>query len=592
MRADKTNGCSNFTAASPQLLDDDTTTERRRKVRLSAPVKTALLAVGFVASLFAFSLPLAPIAVAQDGGRVGVNPQTVVIESISPASTTSPTTVAPTTTSTTSTTSTTTTTVQLVVPVVTAVVAGSAVVTVPAVSVQPGTGSAITPGQTSMPAITIPSVTPSTVPGTPTNPTDTTIGTAGSSPTTVPGGANANPSTTTTTTTITKPGKTVPTTTVFRGATTAAELRAQVDAALAPIAGISTLITVDGVGAVAEREADVGRIPASTQKIYAGAASLLQIGPDATFLTEVRSSATPANGLLLGDLVVRASGDPSLSASGLTDLAAQVAKTGLKTVSGGLVVDETRYDSLRINPGWKTKFTPGEVGVLSAFSVDGNHRGSASLDPALANLVTFRAALKARGVTVVGGDRTGTLGNGGPVLASRTSAPLKELVAHALKKSDNTYAELLMKEIGARAGNGSTAGGIGAVRSQFDRFGIASPLMVDGSGLSSLNRSTARQQVQWLSKIRASTAGAAFRAALPIGCVDGTMKSRFCGTTAATKVVAKTGTLDFITALAGYTSTANGRVVTFSMIGNSLKSTSAARLAMDKALIAVTSATL
>ena len=68
------------------------------------------------------------------------------------------------------------------------------------------------------------------------------------------------------------------------------------------------------------------------------------------------------------------------------------------------------------------------------------------------------------------------------------------------------------------------------------------------------------------------------------------MKSRFCGTTAATKVVAKTGTLDFITALAGYTSTANGRIVTFSMIGNSLKSTSAARLAMDKALVAVTSA--
>jgi serine-type D-Ala-D-Ala carboxypeptidase/endopeptidase (penicillin-binding protein 4) len=389
-----------------------------------------------------------------------------------------------------------------------------------------------------------------------------------------------------------KSTKSVSTTTVFRSAATPAELRAQVDAALAPIAGISALITVEGIGTVAEREADVGRIPASTQKIYAGAASLLQIGPEATFLTEIRSSATPANGLLLGDLVVRASGDPSLSASGLTDLAAQVAKTGLKTVSGGLVVDESRYDSLRINPGWKSKFTPGEVGVLSAFSVDGNHRGSSSLDPALANLVTFRAALRVRGIIVVGGDRTGTLGNGGPVLASRTSAPLKDLVSFALKKSDNTYAELLMKEIGARTGNGSTAGGIGAVRGQFDRFGIASPFMVDGSGLSTLNRSTARQQVQWLSKIRASPAGAAFRAALPIGCVDGTMKSRFCGTTAATKVVAKTGTLDFITALAGYTSTANGRVVTFSMIGNSLKSTSAARLAMDKALIAVTSANL
>jgi serine-type D-Ala-D-Ala carboxypeptidase/endopeptidase (penicillin-binding protein 4) len=539
-----------------------------------------------VAGILVVSIPLGSRSVAQDGGRVGVNPQTVVIETIAPALTTVPIATSPPTT-TTPPTSTTTSTVQLVVPVVTAVVAGPTTVTVPAVSIQPGV--TVTPGAVTT-STSVPSPTVTSIPASPPPsaispvPTDTT-GTG--TPTSTALGAVISVPTTTR-----KPGKTVPTTTVFRAATTAAELRAQIDAALAPVGGISALITVDGVGTVAEREADVGRIPASTQKIYAGAASLLQIGPEATFLTEIRSSATPANGLLLGDLVVRASGDPSLSASGLTDLAAQVAKTGLKTVSGGLVVDESRYDSLRINPGWKTKFTPGEVGVLSAFSVDGNHRGSSTLDPALANLVTFRAALKANGIIVVGGDRTGTLGSGGPVLASRVSAPLKELVAHALKKSDNTYAELLMKEIGARSGNGSTAGGIGAVRSQFDRFGIVSPLMVDGSGLSSLNRSTARQQVQWLSKIRVSTAGAAFRAALPIGCVDGTMKSRFCGTTAATKVVAKTGTLDFITALAGYTSTANGRVVTFSMIGNGLKSTSAARLAMDKALVAVTSATL
>jgi serine-type D-Ala-D-Ala carboxypeptidase/endopeptidase (penicillin-binding protein 4) len=529
-------------------------------------------------ALVGLSVPVAPQSLAQDGGRVGVNPQTVVIDTIAPPTTTTAlaATIPPTATTTTS------TAVPVLAPVVTAVVVGTPSPNIAPTSVVPAIG---VPSITTSPAVTTATTSPGAVITLPPISSDTT-NPIGVSSTTVP------PVPITVLTTTLKPAKTIPTTTVFRSAATPAELRAQVDAALAPIVGLSALITVEGIGTVAERDADVGRIPASTQKIYAGAASLLQIGSEATFLTEIRSSATPANGLLLGDLVVRAGGDPSLSASGLTDLAKQVAKTGLKTVSGGLVVDEARYDNLRINPGWKTKFTPGEVGVLSAFSVDGNHRGSSSLDPALANLVTFRAALKANGISVVGADRTGTLGNGGPVLASRTSAPLKDLVAFALKKSDNTYAELLMKEIGARSGNGSTAGGIGAIRSQFDRFGIASPLMVDGSGLSSLNRSTARQQVQWLSKIRVSPAGVAFRAALPVGCVDGTMKSRFCGTTAATKVVAKTGTLDFITALAGYTSTANGRIVTFSMIGNSLKSTSAARLAMDKALVAVTSANL
>ena len=543
---------------------------KRSLDRFQRSTKNRVCLAGLSLALVGVSIPVAPKSLAQDAGRVGINPQTVVIDTIAPSITTTSLTIVtipPTTTTTTS------TAVPVLAPVVTAVVVGSPTSVVPAVGLQTTTSS---PTSTTLASagVTIPPVSSDT-----TSPIGVTS-------TTLPPTSSSTPSTTI------KPAKTIPTTTVFRSAATPAELRAQVDAALAPIAGISALITVEGIGTVAEREPDVGRIPASTQKIYAGAASLLQIGPEATFLTEIRSSATPANGLLLGDLVVRAGGDPSLSASGLNDLAKQVAKTGLKTVSGGLVVDETRYDSLRINPGWKTKFTPGEVGVLSAFSVDGNHRGSSSLDPALANLVTFRAALKANGVIVVGGDRTGTLGSGGPVLASRTSAPLRDLVSFAMKKSDNTYAELLMKEIGARAGNGSTAGGIGAVRSQFDRFGIASPQMVDGSGLSSLNRSTARQQVQWLSKIRSSPIGPAFRATLPTGCVDGTMKSRFCGTTAASKVVAKTGTLDFITALAGYTTTANGRVVTFSMIGNNLKSTSAARLAMDKALIAVTSASL
>ncbi len=530
-------------------------------------------------ALVGLSVPVASQSFAQDGGRVGVNPQTVVIDTVTPPTTTalSVATIPPTTTTTTS------TAVPVLAPVVTAVVVGSPTLSGSPTSVVSAVGVQSTttpPAVTATPgaAITLPPISSDA-----TNPIGVSSTTVPSVPINVP---------TNLPTTTLKPAKTAPTITIFRSAVTPAELRAQVDAALAPIAGISAFITVEGFGTVAEREADTGRIPASTQKIYAGAASLLQIGPEATFLTEIRSSATPANGVLLGDLVVRAGGDPSLSASGLNDLAMQVAKTGLKTVSGGLVVDETRYDSLRVNPGWKTKFTPGEVGVLSAFSVDGNHRGSSALDPALANLVTFRAALKANDVVVLGGDRTGTLGSGGPVLATRTSAPLRDLVSFAMKKSDNTYAELLMKEIGAHAGNGSTAGGIGAVRGQFDRFGIAPPQMVDGSGLSSLNRSTARQQVQWLSKIRTSSIGPAFRATLPTSCFDGTMKSRFCGTTAANKVVAKTGTLDFTTALAGYTSTANGRVVTFSMIGNNLKSTSAARLAMDKALIAVTSANL
>ena len=136
--------------------------------------------------------------------------------------------------------------------------------------------------------------------------------------------------------------------------------------------------------------------------------------------------------------------------------------------------------------------------------MNGNHQGGKSLaEPALANLALVRAALVKRGVRVTGADRRGALPLGGPVLGSVTSAALRDLASYAMKKSENTYAELLLKEIGASAGNGSSAGGIEIVRQQFVAFGVASPVMADGSGLSSLNRSTPTQQVAWLTKLRA-----------------------------------------------------------------------------------------
>jgi serine-type D-Ala-D-Ala carboxypeptidase/endopeptidase (penicillin-binding protein 4) len=53
---------------------------------------------------------------------------------------------------------------------------------------------------------------------------------------------------------------------------------------------------------------------------------------------------------------------------------------------------------------------------------------------------------------------------------------------------------------------------------------------------------------------------------LPIAGVDGTLASRMKGTPAEGKVKAKTGTLKGVSALAGYTVTADGEPLAFSMI--------------------------
>lgn len=323
-------------------------------------------------------------------------------------------------------------------------------------------------------------------------------------------------------------------------------------------------------------------------------AALLRLGGDHRFVTEVRaSSLVDPTGTLNGDLVVRASGDPSFSTTGVNTLADAVSRAGIKRVTGDLVIDESHFDSRRTNDGWKPSFTPGEVGSLSAFSVNGNHQGGKALvDPALTNVALVRSALVKRGVSIAGINRRGVLGLGGPVLGSVSSAPLRDLASYAMKKSENTYAELVLKELGTSAGNGSSAGGIEMVRQQFAAFGVSAPVMADGSGLSSLNRSTTTQQVAWLTKLRSSKAANDFRIALPVACVDGTLKSRLCKTAGSGKIQAKTGTLDNVTALAGYATLPSGKVATFSFIGNALPSSSRARTAIDQALVEVMTSTI
>ena len=74
-------------------------------------------------------------------------------------------------------------------------------------------------------------------------------------------------------------------------------------------------------------------------------------------------------------------------------------------------------------------------------------------------------------------------------------------------------------------------------------------------------------------------------AALPVGCVDGTLKKRLCGTAAAGRVQAKTGTLSGVRTLAGYTTTARGRVVTFAIQLSGAADGAKALRAIDRAVV-------
>ncbi len=371
------------------------------------------------------------------------------------------------------------------------------------------------------------------------------------------------------------------------------ELRSRVNTALAGSTSsrFGVYVAVDGGGPVLfERNADRGLIPASTQKMYIAGAALSVMGPDARYSTDVFADGPVANGTMNGDLVFRAAGDPTFGATQLAALASAVKSSGITRVSGSLVLDDTRYDRLTRIASWKAAFTPGESGWLSAFSVDGNHRNDAATvaDPALANLERFRGALSAKGVTVAGLSRRGSVPTSASLLGSSKSAPLAEIVQRFVKRSDNTFAELITKELGARLGTGSTASGVSAIAKHFGQLGVPLPeAQFDGSGLSSTNRSSARIQVAYLQRALASPIGDALRNSFSVSCVDGTLRSRTCGTAAAGKVLAKSGAIDNVVSLTGVTTTSSGRSVTFSFLLNDVRSARLGRAAIDAALLEV-----
>lgn len=305
------------------------------------------------------------------------------------------------------------------------------------------------------------------------------------------------------------------------------------------------------------RNAAAPLAPASTEKLAVTYALLAALGPEFRISTEVLGHGTLEGTTWRGDLVLKGYGDPTLSSAGLTRLASRLKAAGISRVTGSMVGDESFFDSARTAPGWKASFYGDESPPLSALSVDrGLYRGALARSPALAAAQLLDKKLGAAGVVVLGAPRTGVAAVADLPLATVASPPLAQIVGMMDRESDNFTAELLLKELGALYGNrGSTSAGAAAVRELLANAGVplAGVRIVDGSGLSLLDRLTAQALVaileaSWLDPdIRPTLV-----AALPVAGVTGTLAARMRQAPARGNVIAKTGTTDEASALAGF----------------------------------------
>ena len=370
-----------------------------------------------------------------------------------------------------------------------------------------------------------------------------------------------------------------------------------------PAGGASGAIVVDETNGrvLFALRPDAARVPASNQKLYTTSTALLRYGPGGTLATRVLGvGSLDPSGTFNGTLYLRGGGDPTFGSMSFTrraygtggtaaDLARRLAAAGIRRVRGSVLGDESAFDRRRGGSRFGISLDVG--GPLSALSFNrglaGESGGGFQSRPATFAAAQLTLALRARGIAVTGSAGQRATPPGARELAREPSPPMSTLIGLTNRPSDNFFAEMLLKDLGATfLHRGTTAGGAAVVRARMAQLGIH-PRVADGSGLSRSNRTTPRDVVRLLSAMDHSpTVASAFRNSLSVAGRSGTLAPRMRGTVAAGRCRGKTGTLSGASALSGYCDAVGGRRLAFSILMNGV-SVSSARALQNAMAVAV-----
>ncbi len=324
--------------------------------------------------------------------------------------------------------------------------------------------------------------------------------------------------------------------------------------------------------------------PASTTKLFTAATALAKLGLDYRFKTTLYTDTTK-DAQVVGNVYLKGSADPVLQSDDIVELCEALAQTGVKTIQGDIVVDETYLDTVREGPGWMWDDKPLRISALSIRSIEPDAKTGSR---AIACGHLLKTTLTQKGVDVTGEVVSGTVPSEANRVATHLSPPLADIIKLMNKPSDNWIAEMLFKAIGAEVKGepGTWKKGREAVAEFLGEIMDEPPAhrFVDGSGLSRYNLLNTELLTKLLVYIYHNfELMPEFMTSLPIAGVDGTLKNRMQGMYAEKTLRAKTGTLSGVSALAGYTTTADGEVFAFGiLVSHYVGSAASARGIQDK----------
>jgi D-alanyl-D-alanine carboxypeptidase/D-alanyl-D-alanine-endopeptidase (penicillin-binding protein 4) len=388
--------------------------------------------------------------------------------------------------------------------------------------------------------------------------------------------------------------------------------------------------SLDTGARIEEFAAETPMPPASVAKALTAVYALDTLGPDHRFATRVLATAPVVDGTLDGDLILVGGGDPTLETDDLGGLAERMRATGLRRVTGrflvfggalptipeidalqppqvgynptisGLMLNFNRvfFEWTRTGGGWQlgldargVRYRPSvsmaridlvdRATPVYTFATDGQQDRWTVAQSALGNGGgrwlpvrqpdaycgdVFRSIAVSLGVSMPAPQVVDTLpptGNG-VMLAEHRSGPLIAIIEGMLRYSTNLTAEAVgLAASLARAGQPATLVASAGMMSDWarQRFGLRDVALVDHSGLGDRSRISAADLVRFL--------GAdPVRAILTPVLRDHTMRDRNGAPMSdhPIAVQAKTGTLNFVSALAGYATLRDGRAYAFAVM--------------------------
>jgi len=384
------------------------------------------------------------------------------------------------------------------------------------------------------------------------------------------------------------------------------------------------LVDLESGRTLAEFAPDRPLIPASTTKLATAIVALDVLGPEHRFRTALLTRGEVRGGVLEGDLILEGGGDPALDVADLLDLAVRLKARGIRRVEGRLVIDDSALPRLseieptqppeaaynpgigalslafnRVRAAWRggetvdvttlppldearfeaappARLPPGGVelarqgdeAVVWRLAARGRLPREAALpvkDPGLHAGHVFAWLARAQGIELRAPER-GTAPPHARPLAVHESAPLRQLVRDMLVHSNNVMAEIIGLSAAQRLGDAS-AGLEVASALLLRHLGRLMPevdwraaSLGNHSGLDGMARMTPRQVAALM---RYGWRRAALPALLAGSGWSGTLADRFDDPEAALRVWAKTGTMNYGIALAGYLFPESGRPAAF-----------------------------